>query len=436
MSKRSWALLLIILLMCLAGTYYFAGSLRRITERHPPWDYTVNWLAANAMRQHISLYSTTELHELGLDLVGPHTTILFQDTFTSYIGLPSTALLHLPLTLLTFPESVVLYRMLLLILFIVSIFVSGLILPGRSRYLGWVIGILALLLFQPVILSIGLGQVDAFVMVSLAFGIWAISRERWYLAGVAIGLATLLKISPLLLLLYLLLRGKRQSVIGAAITGFVLLGLSAMVGRADDLWTFIHQVAPSLSDGSLHTQNLSFPAWLARLSLPDTELLTFTRGVGEFNLAGLPLAVIITIVFYLCRRRLEPSPLDFAFLILLALLAGPITWDHYASWSILPLVLCCDARWWRNLRAWERTAIVYVGAACAELMVARTLYFDSAAIADNWSLRLLSGTKTIGLLLWSFGVLYLIVRSRPSVGKGNITSALTIKHTEAKPAHS
>jgi hypothetical protein len=399
-------------LLYLACALYFALSLYQHISRQPPWDYTVNWVAAQGLRQGISLYSPPQLHDLGLSLTGPYAQSLFLDPFTSYIGPPSTALLLLPLTFLPFAASITVYRVLVVLAFAASVYLAGLALPTNSRLTGWSVGGLALLCFQPVVLSLGLGQVDAFVMLALAAGVWAAGRERWWLAGAAIGFAALLKISPGLLLLYLLLRGKHKAVLGAAVTAVALLTLAALVGRPGDLWLFLSEVAPSLSTGSLHVQNQSLPAWLARLSLPEADLLAYGRGLGPFSPLGLLLGGLATLTLYLTRRKLPLSPLDYGFLVLAALLAGPLTWDHYTSWAVLSLVLLSDPGPWRGLTPRTRSGLLCLLAAGALLMLGPTLAFPSLEVLANPALRLLTGTKTLALLLFCAATLYLLVRSQ------------------------
>lgn len=398
-------------LLYLVGALYFAFSLYQHISRQPPWDYTVNWVAAQGMRQGISLYSPPQLHDLGLSLTGPYAQSLFLDPFTSYIGPPSTALLLLPLTFLPFAASITVYRVLVVLAFAASVYVAGLALPTNSRLIGWSVGGLALLCFQPVVLSLGLGQVDAFVMLALAVGIWAAGRERWWLAGAAIGFAALLKVSPGLLLLYLLLRGKYRAVLGAAVTVVALLALAALAGRPGDLWLFVSEVAPSLSAGSLHVQNQSLPAWIARISLPEADLLAYGRGLGPFSPLGLLLGGLATVAFYLTRRKLPLSPLDYGFLVLAALLAGPLTWDHYTSWAVLSLVLLGDPASWRDLMPRTRAGLLCLLAAGALLMLGPALAFSPQEVHANPVLRLLTGTKTVTLLLFCAVTLYLLVRA-------------------------
>ena len=43
------------------------------------------------------------------------------------------------------------------------------------------------------------------------------------------------------------------------------------------------------------------------------------------------------------------DPLELGVLILVILVAGPLTWDHYYVWALLPLVLVLDLERWQEL---------------------------------------------------------------------------------------
>jgi hypothetical protein len=111
------------------------------------------------------------------------------------------------------------------------------------------------------------------------------------------------------------------------------------------------------------------------------------------------------------RARKTPFVVaEFAPLILLALLAGPITWDHYASWAILSLMLVTDPRIWQSLEQdHNRRTWLTLSAFGALLLMLPTVYFSPQAIADAWLLRLATGTKTLALLLWLAAALALVL---------------------------
>jgi hypothetical protein len=419
MPIRSRFILLSVLF--LGATVYFVVSLWKQFAMQEPWDFAINWTAAQSMRRGLSLYSPDDLRQLGQLLIGPDMVNVFRDPFTSYIGPPATAMLLLPFTLLRFPEAVLLYRIGLVLAFGASIFLAGLAFTPLHRMTAWVVGLFSLLLFQPVVLSIQLGQVDALVMLGLATSLWALGRGNWWLVGVGVGFATVLKISPAILILYLLLRGKRQAVAGAILTAAALLGAAAIAGRASDLWLFVHDVAPSLSNGTLHIQNQSLPAWFARIFSPDTDLMSYMHGLGGLSLLGLALALGGTVLFYWKTRSEEITLGHLGLLVLLALIAGPITWDHYVTWAILPgMLLVNEFIWSRHEGRLKPLSIGCLILGFVLLMVP-TPYFSDVAIAGNWMLRLLTGTKTVGLILWFVVICSYVLAGRANIFQGVIS---------------
>jgi hypothetical protein len=47
------------------------------------------------------------------------------------------------------------------------------------------------------------------------------------------------------------------------------------------------------------------------------------------------------------HRRSRPIvPLELGLLVLVALLVGPLSWEHYFVWAFIPFVLCFDVHLW------------------------------------------------------------------------------------------
>ena len=166
----------------------------------------------------------------------PHAEHFSDGPFTSYIGTPAVALLHVPLLLADRDTALWLFRLFALIGMVAAIVVTANALGAQPRVPAAVVGIGALLLFSGTVRTLDLGQGHEVVMLGLAIGIWATARERWALAGIGLGVATVLKLSPVLLVVYLLLNRKWKAVGWAAGTTVLLNVLAAAVGRPGDLW--------------------------------------------------------------------------------------------------------------------------------------------------------------------------------------------------------
>src|SRR5262249_48140016 len=133
-------------------------------------------------------------------------------------------------------------------------------LPRGARLTGFAAGVGFVLLSRPFITGFALGQGNGIVMVGLALGVWAVSRERWGLAGVGFGLATALKLSPGIALVYLAARGRwRAFTVGLATTA-ALWGGAAVVGSPGELTTWLRDVLPKATRGTPYYGNQSMPA--------------------------------------------------------------------------------------------------------------------------------------------------------------------------------
>lgn len=340
--KISASLLLAFFLLYRAALFYvqaFHGF---------AWDYSINWTAALALREGLSLYDRPALQQLAITHIDSGMRGLFGGRFTSFIGLPTTAIAHLPFTWLTFDVSVQCYRVLSLLAMLLAIGIAGLLVPVARRWRAWLVGLLCLLTWHAFTFSLQLGQVDGWVLLSLATALLAVSRQRWVLAGAAIGIAALLKISPLWLLAYCLLQRRWRVLAGAALAIGAGLLLSLCSQHGEDLWQFFTTVLPSLGDSPLHVQNQSLGAWLARLATDDVQLRSFAAGVGGWKLVGAAVAGALLLLLHQRGGNSEPAA-GLAAVILLALLAGPLTWDHYLLWAIVPVMLCSAQLSWRGL---------------------------------------------------------------------------------------
>jgi hypothetical protein len=303
------------------------------------WDYSINWTAAMALREGLSLYDRAALHQLAVSQIGSGAQALFNGRFTSFVGLPTTAILHLPFSVLPYEVSVVVYRWLALFAMLAAILLTGLALPAALRWRAWLAGVLCLLLWHAFSFSLQLGQVDAWVMLSLATAVFAASRSQWMLAGVAIAVAVLLKVSPVWLLLFCLLKRQWSMVFLASVFIGTGLFVSCWPQHGQDIQQFFTTVLPSLGNSPLHVQNQSLGAFLARLATPDTQLLSFAAGIGIWKAVGAGIAAALLLALHRATRGTALQAEDLAAVILLALLAGPLTWDHYLSWAVIPVML-------------------------------------------------------------------------------------------------
>ena len=400
-----------------------------------PVDFELNWVGAHRLVDREPLYDRAASQRDGFELIGPDRFDFSNGaTYASYIGSPATALLYVPFVPLDHDPAADLYRVVQVALMAASIVIVAFALPPRSRLPGVLVGVGALLWGYPFAESIGLGQVDGYIMLALAIAIWASVRDRWRLVGAALGIATLLKISPGLLLLYLVLRGRRTVILPAIVSAASLLAVATVVGRPGDTVKWVTDVLPEVSKGGLLVNNQSIPAWTARLVGSNQNWLTLETDLGSWRFLAFVVMIAGVAAVFVVRRHRPFVPLELGAVILVALLAGPITWDHYPTWAILTLVLMADLTWWEGRRGGEVAALLAVVAAGLALMWKKTLYPTAAVVQSDWTRRVESGTKTVGMLAFLAVALWLLAHPPDDLAcEGEPeTSARTLEAEEAK----
>jgi alpha-1,2-mannosyltransferase len=384
---------------------------RDLVDRQQPVDFELNWVGAHRLIDREPLYDRAASQRDGFELIGPGRFDFSNGaTYASYIGSPATALLYVPFVPFDHDPAADLYRVVQVVLMAAAIVITAFALPRRSRLPAVLVGVGALLWGYPFVESIGLGQVDGYVMLALAIAIWASVRDRWRVVGAALGVAALLKISPGLLLVYLVLRGRRTVILPAIISAGALLGIATVVGRPGDTVKWVTDVLPEVSKGGLLVNNQSIPAWVARLFGSNLNWLSLDTDLGAWRFLAFLVMVAGVAAVFLLRRGRPFVPLELGAVILVALLAGPVTWDHYPTWAVLTLVLMADLRWWEGRRVGEIVALLAVLAGGLALMWKKTLYPTADVVRSDWTRRLESGTKTVGMMAFLAVALWLLAR--------------------------
>jgi alpha-1,2-mannosyltransferase len=265
----------------------------------------------------------------------------------------------------------------------------------------------------PTIKSLALGQSNGLVMLGLALGLWGISRERWGVAGIGLGVATILRVSPVLLLVYLLLRGKRKPVWWAAGTAAVTVATAAIVGRPGDLLVWLRDVTPEVSKGTMRAYNQSIVGALSRLTTGATDLF-ISRSPGAWYLLAYVLWAVALFGLWRLRRGKPLDLLEFGILILVAVAAGPLSWDHYATWALLTVVLMADFTRWTRLRPVEAVGLLVVLGIGFAMFHTGVQVPSPEAIRADWWMRLYTVRNVAAILMYLGVAAWLLVRSPTS----------------------
>ncbi|MGV9498107.1 glycosyltransferase 87 family protein [Streptomyces sp. NPDC003642] len=281
----------------------------------------------------------------------------------------------------------------------------------RLGWFGWALLACLLALFEPLRDTFSFGQVNVLLLALVLTDAALLASGRGRFAGVGIGLAAAVKLTPALFIgLLLVARRWRAAALATAVT----LAATALAALIDpDASRFYWTTALWDTDrvGRLaYVSNQSVQGILARLGEPDRAV---------WAAAVLP---VLGVWAVRARRAVAAGDWTAAFALtgLAACLVSPITWVHHLVW-LLP-----------SFAVLVRTGHVRVAGALYAVLCTSVvwLWFDDASGVDGFLGGSLYAWITLGLLLWlPAGQL------RPGLRTGSrSTSTTTEAPTPAAPA--
>ena len=200
------------------------------------------------------------------------------------------------------------------------------LLAGRGR---WLL-VAAAFAFPPVVGELVLGNVHLLLLGLLTLGWLGIQRgggRGEWIAGLAVGVAAVIKVFPAVILLWFLLtrrfRAAAGVVVGAMAVALVTLPLTGI-----EPWLQYPTVLANLGPPSDTTDTLAPTVWLA-------EAIGFTPARVIVTAAGLALLAWAAL-------RLDATR-SFAVAVLVSVLIAPAVYHHYLALLVLPLLLGLSA---------------------------------------------------------------------------------------------
>ncbi|MEV6903768.1 glycosyltransferase 87 family protein [Amycolatopsis sp. NPDC051372] len=296
-----------------------------LTHRHLGADSAVYRAGALTLLKGEPLYTTGDLTTLP-------DWVRLPFTYT-----PAAAALFLPLALV--PAGLV--WGVVTVLSVVSLTVVIAVVAHPSRW--WLLGGTALALaLEPVWKTLFLGQINLILMAFVVVDVLVLSLRgsRW--AGVLIGVAAAVKLTPLIFVPHLFFTGRRKDGLRALIT---FVGLEAVMFAVipHDAWFFWTKSAtdPSRVGSVTWIFNQSLNGLVNRASALAPWSLTVAVAVGAV------LAVPAVWLVIRLHRRGEPK----AALLVTAfygLLLSPVSWSHHWVWAVplIALLVTTGRRWW------------------------------------------------------------------------------------------
>jgi hypothetical protein len=178
----------------------------------------------------------------------------------------------------------------------------------------------------PVIFELIMGNVHLLLLGLLGTAWLALRRgsvQGELLAGIAIAVASLVKVFPAVLLLWLLLTGRWRAAFAAIGAGAAIV-VATLPVTGHEAWLLYPRVLANLGPPSELWSSLAPISLLA-------EWLDF--GLARVLVVSVGLGVLIW------SARRQPTPISFAVAVSVSLLIVPTLYPHYLSLMVLPLLL-------------------------------------------------------------------------------------------------
>ena len=331
MSRRTVAQLLVVLVLAAGAWWYLAN----FAVRHGSFDLKVYYGAVRYWAR-----GNGEIY----DYVKPFSRYGFTyPPFAGLVMLPMAVLPWWAANALTIAGTVL----------VTVVILDWFLRPVADRY-GWsrwftvAVAAAVVAVFEPLHETVSFGQVNMLLLfvVLLDFR-WFIGRGSRY-GGVAVGLATAIKLTPGIFILYLLVTRRYRPALVAMVTTAAATVLAMLVApdASREFWTSALWDTDRVGTLSF-ISNQSLEGFVARLHPTDPSTALWA------------LLVVAALAVWVVRVRRADLLSGVALTGVAGCLVSPVTWVHHLVWTLPALLLLLD----RGLAArgrlrWSRLVLV------------------------------------------------------------------------------
>jgi hypothetical protein len=296
-------------------------------------DFKAYYIAADMLRQGKDFYDVEqqiqEVQARGLPL---------NESF--YIYPPLLAILFVPLTVLPMNAAAQVWFFLNVALYGASLFVLwkalGLGRWSKNLPLLWTLAFL----FPPALYTIYKGQVNILLLLLLALTYWLHTKGSQRLAGAALGVATMVKVVPVLLLPYFAWRRQYTLCLATVVTISFIGVLGLMVIGIDPHLTYVSSVLPSLAQPRPNPSNQSLGGFFSLLLIDNSYSDNLAHDETLWKAAVLTSSALLVIAVVLAmwhgRSSAISADLEFSLIVSTAPLLANIAWVDLLVLLIFP----------------------------------------------------------------------------------------------------
>ncbi|MFL5245734.1 MAG: glycosyltransferase family 87 protein [Gemmataceae bacterium] len=408
-KARPWIWGALFVFVCLYQGPGFVKQLR--PDRTEGVDFFQDWASAKNLLEGLPLYEnhniTVERH-LGYS-TGPQDGSVVAIEYNAHP--PPSVLLAVPFALVDYPDATLLWNLVSLAAFGLSVYLVVHNLPINLGIPAVVPFITLFLIFDPIRQQCSQGQLG-FVLLLLITSCWAAARSQhcsW--AGIFLGAAIAIKLFPAFLVFYFCIRRRWKIVAASSLSFVVLTALSSVILGIESYRTYFNKVLPTVERFRSSWINQSFPGLWTKLFDPETErehIVALWRSPAlAQTLTLISCLMVVAILLWVARHTRSQAEEDhtFGLAVLAMLLVSPITWNHYLVLVLLPV-----ATTWLRLPAafsWRAAFLTILAA----LGIEPSLLYKAipggfgVGVATPWQTLTLLSVQFYGLLgLFALGI--------------------------------
>lgn len=305
---------------------------------------------------------------------------------------PFTVLPFVPFTAVPFRIAAAVWQVLSLGFLAFSLWCLWRVVPLSLE--GGLLLVALALLYEPLENSLGLGQINLLILALTSAFIWALASGRPALAGVALGVATALRLHPGIFLLYLAWRRRWAAFAWGTGTAAACTALAVVVVGWPATLEYATVVGPKYARAFPGLGNFSLTGWVTTVGATVAPAV----GVDTWRLAGRVLSVMTLVAAFGWLRPPGPAApgrviAEIGFLTVVLYLVVPSTTINHLVFLLIPLAvllehaLCTRER---GIVAGLAVALLFVGAIDDYYMHPRL---------NGGPQVLLGGIKTYGMVI-------------------------------------
>jgi len=292
--------------------------------------------------------------------------------------------------------------------------------PSRRRTLV-LLGLLVTAMFAPVQQTLLLGQVNCVIFFCCALCLYFARRRRMLLAGLVVALAIHIKLFPLVLLPFFVLRRQYRLVATSLLMIVLIAGATAAMGGLDLFGLYLSKILPSQYSAGAYFANQGFDGFFTRLLVRNEYVNSLGDSPAAAHVAALGSGLLVVALTYaVARLRFSQEQpwydLGFSLCLVAALLFQAKSYEHHAVISLFAYLVMIEALAYENSgQKWLLVVVCFSFAVWSFLLTSGADYLKlPRSVVMN---ALFSAKFLATLALWTASMCLLLVAHRSAVGE-------------------